>query len=150
MIGRENAEITLDDDQVSRRHAVVREADGASTIEDCGSTNGTHLNGRRLASGSVTALEPGDEIRVGSTTLEVEGGSKRTVVASADATLMESTHQAEAPPAAPAVREPPAATFAVAAGPRRRIATRDLRVEALTFGAILATAVGLILYFALR
>lgn len=64
VIGRDpNADILVNDAEVSRNHAVIRfNADGY-TIEDLGSTNGTVLNGDRLAGPHL--LRQGDIISLG-------------------------------------------------------------------------------------
>jgi len=69
-IGREHADVTLDDDQVSRRHALVRATARGLEIEDLGSRNGTSVNGRRIE--GPTALSAADSVQVGSTTFAVE------------------------------------------------------------------------------
>ena len=62
------------DSEISRVHArVFRDASGQLTIEDLGSTNGTFVNGNRI--GAATPLRPGDQVRVGQTSLSVEGGA---------------------------------------------------------------------------
>src|SRR4051794_21542872 len=62
------------DSEISRVHArVFRDPSGQLTVEDLGSTNGTFVNGNRIS--SPTPLRPGDELRVGQTTLGVEGGA---------------------------------------------------------------------------
>src|SRR4051812_18514470 len=62
------------DSEISRVHArVFRDASGQLTVEDLGSTNGTFVNGNRIS--SATPLRPGDQVRVGQTTLGVEGGA---------------------------------------------------------------------------
>ncbi|MBL9088942.1 MAG: sigma 54-interacting transcriptional regulator [Planctomycetia bacterium] len=68
-IGRErNVELVLPDVRVSRRHAVLTvAADGTCHVTDLGSKNATYLNGIRLTGGK--ALAPGDELRLGDTTL---------------------------------------------------------------------------------
>lgn len=68
-IGRSRTcDVVLEDPSVSALHAEIRM--GVSLIElvDLGSHNGTFLNGRRVM--HVT-LQPGDEIRVGSSVLEL-------------------------------------------------------------------------------
>ena len=50
---------------VSRLHARLYHRGNAWVIEDPGSTNGTFLNGRRVASGEETLLREGDRIRCG-------------------------------------------------------------------------------------
>ncbi len=59
--------ILIEDDGVSRRHAKVsRQKGGSLTITDLGSTNGTFLNGERVAS---RVLKDGDKIQIGTTTI---------------------------------------------------------------------------------
>ncbi|MEX2253325.1 MAG: FHA domain-containing serine/threonine-protein kinase [Thermoleophilaceae bacterium] len=59
-----------DDPELSRRHArVTRDAGGQLTIEDLGSANGTLVNGERVS--ERRALNVGDSVRVGGTTLEL-------------------------------------------------------------------------------
>jgi DNA-binding NtrC family response regulator len=66
-IGRSpSCEIPLEDDQVSRRHALLTLQEGQVRIRDLRSRNGTLVNGERI-SGEVT-LQPGDRVRVGTTT----------------------------------------------------------------------------------
>src|SRR3954453_10080270 len=61
------------DTEISRRHARFRRAEGGRiVVEDLGSTNGTVVNGERIAGPRV--LAPGDRITLGRTTLEYEGG----------------------------------------------------------------------------
>ena len=60
----------LDDNEVSRYHAIVRIGDRGADITDLGSTNGTFVDGRRLA--GRAALADGSVIRVGQTELRVE------------------------------------------------------------------------------
>jgi len=50
---------------VSRVHAWLHQRGGAWVAEDAGSTNGTFLNGRRIAVGEETLLREGDELRCG-------------------------------------------------------------------------------------
>ena len=47
---------------VSRRHAVVAVARGQWSVRDLGSTNGTYLNGVRVAEGESRAIENGDRV----------------------------------------------------------------------------------------
>ncbi|HYB30877.1 MAG TPA: FHA domain-containing protein [Solirubrobacteraceae bacterium] len=59
-----------DDEEISRTHArIALETGGRLTIEDLGSTNGTFVNGLRIA--GPTALSTGDTIELGGTTLVV-------------------------------------------------------------------------------
>lgn len=47
---------------VSRRHAVVSAVQGQWTVRDLGSTNGTYVNGARLAEGETRAIHGGDRV----------------------------------------------------------------------------------------
>jgi len=69
-IGRQDADLVVEDPEVSRRHAVLRRSDGSVVVEDLDSTNGTFVNGERIH--SPIAVGPGDQVRVGRTTLEIE------------------------------------------------------------------------------
>ncbi|MFN7974431.1 MAG: FHA domain-containing protein [Acidobacteriota bacterium] len=60
--GRRNADVTLDDPDVSRQHAVVERYDEKFLLKDLESTNGTYLNGTRI---TIDFLEDGDVIRMG-------------------------------------------------------------------------------------
>jgi DNA-binding winged helix-turn-helix (wHTH) protein len=63
------AAVTVDDETVSRRHALVRvAADGTATLEDLGSKNGTFLRGRLLT--ARTPLEDGEEFVLGEVALQ--------------------------------------------------------------------------------
>lgn len=55
--------IRLTDQNVSRLHARVRRDGGSLVVEDLGSSNGTYLNGERVA-GQVS-LETGDLVQIG-------------------------------------------------------------------------------------
>jgi len=67
VIGRgDQATLRLPDVGISRRHARL-DFDGAQVVlTDLGSTNGTMVNGQRV---SAVALNPGDMVQVGTTTL---------------------------------------------------------------------------------
>jgi serine/threonine protein kinase len=56
--------------EISRQHARVVKRGDRYWIEDVGSSNGTFVNGLRIFKAEV--LEPGDEIRLGQTRLQVE------------------------------------------------------------------------------
>jgi Protein of unknown function (DUF3662)/FHA domain len=72
VIGRSReCDVTVDDPNVSRRHAEVRREDGAYWIVDLGSTNGVEVNGKRV---ERARLEPDDTIVVGTTEIRFERG----------------------------------------------------------------------------
>jgi transcriptional regulator with PAS, ATPase and Fis domain len=66
--GGAGLDLAIDDPEMSRRHARIAAADGGLHVEDLGSTNGTFVNGTRVARGR---LAPGDVLRTGATLFEV-------------------------------------------------------------------------------
>jgi DNA-binding winged helix-turn-helix (wHTH) protein len=69
VLGRgSDSTVWLDDETVSRRHAVIRiDASGNAELVDLGSKNGTILRGRRLRGGEK--LEDGEEFLIGTVPL---------------------------------------------------------------------------------
>lgn len=68
--GPENA-VSLDADEfASSRHAIVDAREDGVWVEDVGSTNGTFVNGARIADARL--LRVGDVIRIGQTDFRVE------------------------------------------------------------------------------
>ncbi len=69
LIGRSpDAQVILDDDGVSRRHARLLVQEGDITVFDLESTNGTFVEGERVGHAGVV-LSDGDRIRVGPNTI---------------------------------------------------------------------------------
>lgn len=66
-IGRNQSNnLTIDDISVSKIHAsLVVDAEGNLSVADTGSTNGTFLNGERIAYGKAVRLEKGDKVAFG-------------------------------------------------------------------------------------
>src|SRR5512137_414774 len=82
-IGRlASAHLCLDDERVSRIHAVIEVAPDAMSIIDMGSAEGTFLNGQRVSRG---ALHPGDEIALGGLRIVVGESSGGTTAVRAPA-----------------------------------------------------------------
>jgi predicted component of type VI protein secretion system len=120
-IGREGCDITVPDPEMSRRHAVIRRLDGQVAIEDVGSTNGTYVNGQRIA--GVAPLREGDVVRLGNTTLRLQqppatgepplpGGAAGVDTVDAGAPTLQppppsSSHAAGSPPPRSPRAEPP-------------------------------------------
>ncbi|HEX2044775.1 MAG TPA: DUF3662 and FHA domain-containing protein [Gaiellaceae bacterium] len=72
VIGRSReCDVTLDDPNVSRRHAELRRENGAFWIVDLGSTNGVEVNGERV---ERARLDLDDRIVLGTTELRFERG----------------------------------------------------------------------------
>jgi predicted Zn finger-like uncharacterized protein len=66
-IGRSNADLTLNDTEASRNHAAVEIRGLAYTLVDLGSTNGTLVNGEKIA--GPTEMQNHSEFVVGASTL---------------------------------------------------------------------------------
>jgi pSer/pThr/pTyr-binding forkhead associated (FHA) protein/thioredoxin reductase/NAD-dependent dihydropyrimidine dehydrogenase PreA subunit len=86
-IGRDPAKndlVIAGDEQVSGRHCQLqRSPRGTYVLEDVGSSNGTRVNGRRIANvGTQTAvyLAAGDRFELGTTTIEIRDGKARLTV----------------------------------------------------------------------
>jgi hypothetical protein len=70
MIGRApDSTVVIADPRASRRHAEIRPAGHGFVVTDLGSMNGTVVNGSPIRE---HALQDGDELRIGSTTLRFE------------------------------------------------------------------------------
>lgn len=66
-------EIVLDDSSVSRKHAEVRVGnDGTWTVIDLASTNGTYVNGQRIAPNEDHQVRPRDIVQFGKVAMIVE------------------------------------------------------------------------------
>lgn len=139
VIGRAGTDLVLDDPEVSRRHAEIRERGGRFEIEDLGSRNGTRLNGQPVD--RITPLTNGAHIRIGRTDLVLE------IPAEAPATVVsDSPRSAET-----------AATSASAGGsplfpgqantPPRRIGSRQSIFMVFTFSLMLLVPAALVIYF---
>jgi len=74
--------LVIDANTVSRRHARITVVSGTATIEDLDSTNGTHVNGTRIA--APTRLAPGSELALGSEVLQVRARSPSALTVKVD------------------------------------------------------------------
>ena len=70
VIGRSNADITIEDPKLSRRHAVIRPVEGGVEVEDLGSLNGTTVDGQPIT--APVRLTGGERLKLGDTTAEFE------------------------------------------------------------------------------
>lgn len=110
VLGRVDADVTIADAQISRRHLKIYPGDGYVEVEDLGSTNGSWLNGQRLQ--GRMRMGPGDSLRVGETTLELEAATMTaggTVIGAAPdfEELKRQAEADEAPPVPPAFGDAP-------------------------------------------
>ncbi|MFJ9605572.1 FHA domain-containing protein [Kitasatospora sp. NPDC101176] len=64
--------LRLHDASVSRQHAELRHEGGGWVLYDLGSTNGTHVNGRRIAGG--VRVRAGDQVRFGNLEFRLASG----------------------------------------------------------------------------
>ncbi len=118
VIGRDSTNgVVINDAEVSRKHARLTFQGGKYVLEDLGSTNGTFVNGQRLAgpivlrSGDVVSL--GEQIVLMYESLTVDVGT--TVIAP-----HKNVAAPEVPPApTPATAVPSAPTFSPLVPPRR-------------------------------
>lgn len=70
-VGRQqDCQLRIASSQVSRKHCQLFEKKGLLLVKDLGSSNGTLVNGKRIADQRV--LEHGDELTVGSVRFKVE------------------------------------------------------------------------------
>jgi len=71
VLGRSrDADVVLDDPNVSRHHAEIRPSGGSWIVNDLGSTNGVKINGRRIA--GPESLKHGDVIELGTSRVTFE------------------------------------------------------------------------------
>ncbi len=76
VIGRgDEANFSIDDEEVSKQHCLLRVNGSVCTMIDRGSLNGTLVNGRRLRAGVAHRVRHLDEIQVGDTYLMLLAGS---------------------------------------------------------------------------
>jgi pSer/pThr/pTyr-binding forkhead associated (FHA) protein len=69
----------LDDEQVSKRHCLVRVEGPVCTIQELGSLNGTFVNGRKMRDDTALRLRHLDEIQIGSTRLFLLHGAFKRI-----------------------------------------------------------------------
>ncbi len=72
-VGRTSSnELIIDDNSVSKTHASISLYDDALLIADTGSTNGTFLNGERIAYGKAIKIDDRDKVTFGSIDVRFE------------------------------------------------------------------------------
>jgi pSer/pThr/pTyr-binding forkhead associated (FHA) protein len=77
-IGRdENAEIKINSREVSRKHAKLIVEPQSVRVVDCGSANGTNVNGSQVTSGTI---QDGDRIQIGDVIFQFQSKQPRTPI----------------------------------------------------------------------
>jgi len=104
-IGRDSTnEITINDAEISRRHARLTLQGGKYVLEDLGSTNGTFVNGQRLAGPRV--LKAGEVVSFGEQIVLVfeviTNDPGATMVSPRAAAVPSASRPAQQPPSPPA------------------------------------------------
>src|SRR5574340_104856 len=106
IIGRDASHaVSINDAEVSRKHARLTFQGGKYVLEDLGSTNGTFVNGQRLVSPAV--LKPGDVVSLGEQIVLMY----ESLSADAGATMI-GRKSVRTAVGAPAVQAPPAPAYA--------------------------------------
>lgn len=109
-VGRENADVLLAHNTVSRMHATVTVEGGRAYVEDAGSTNGSYVSGKRIAPDEKADLTDGCDVTFGSYALKYQAPAEPQV-ASAEQPEAEFVEKTEMIAPAEAVEEPGEQTF---------------------------------------
>lgn len=80
VLGREG-DVMVADARASRRHAQILSEEGALTVEDLQSTNGTLVNGEKLEPGTTRTLQNGDKLSLGGVELTLSQPGQATATA---------------------------------------------------------------------
>ena len=141
-IGRDSAnEITINDAEISRRHARLTFQGGKYVLEDLGSTNGTFVNGQRLAGPRV--LKPGEVVSFGEQIIlvfEVTSFNPDATVVSPRAAPVPSTPRPVMPPPPPPteyVGSVPASPVPPIVSTEQRVTTNNPLPIVIGVGAVL-------------
>jgi len=173
-VGRADADVVIDDPDLSRRHLEIRTEGDVILVEDLGSTNGTLVDDVPIR--TPTRVGDGTRLRFGTTVAEVEGeaaGEQATRIGvdaiNPDLTRVRqtvprvptSTPDRSAPADAPRVALPEPSLVSAAQAPPgpfvlpsprrgRGLASRTWVPVVLSFGTVIVTAIALVIYFAQR
>lgn len=151
VVGREDADLVIEDAEMSRRHAVLRPVEQGVEIEDLGSMNGTYVDGERISGPLTITIRAA--VRMGASELTVDVAlpqATRITPGQPQATLVGSgaglaaTIAREVPvPAAPAAAEEP-----VVPGEQSRVESPHLPIPAsiaIFVGSVIAIVIVLVL-----
>jgi len=76
-IGRSpQADITIDDERISRIHCAIKWSEGNISVEDKGSRNGTYVDSRKI---SHSVLPPGVSLQLGHSVMKIEYKDKAEI-----------------------------------------------------------------------
>lgn len=133
IIGRDSPNsVAINDAEISRKHSRLTFQGGKYVLEDLGSTNGTFVNGQRLAGPVV--LKPGDVISLGEQIVlmydAINQDPGATVAVSRKAVRMEAPRTQSA---APAYSPPPASNIPAAPAKKRNMLPIFIGVGILLF-----------------
>ena len=73
ILGREDADIALNDQEISRHHCLLEVRDGHANLKDLDSTNGTFFDEERVR---AAMLQNGSEFRIGTTLIRIDFKAK--------------------------------------------------------------------------
>jgi predicted component of type VI protein secretion system len=154
MMGRDvTNDVVLGDAEVSRQHSRITRTPAGYVLEDLGSTNGTFVNGERLAAPRV--LNAGDLIGVGeNVTLTFDSTSPEAAATVMGAPVGKATAAppargaaAAAPrPVTPAPAAAPAAAAPAAEGPAEKSGTRRWIIAGCGCLFLMVACVGLLFF----
>ena len=124
-IGRDATnEITINDAEISRRHARLTFQGGKYVLEDLGSTNGTFVNGQRLAGPRVLkageVVQFGEQIMLVFEVTTVDAGATMVSPRASAAVPSAPRPAAPVPPPAEYVGSVPASPAPIAVAPARK------------------------------
>ncbi len=133
IIGRDSSNgVAINDAEISRKHSRLTFQGGKYVLEDLGSTNGTFVNGQRLAGPVV--LKPGDVISLGEQIVlmydAINQDPGATVAVSRKAVRMEPPH---AQPSAPVYTPPPPSSSTPAPAKKKNMLPIFIGAGALLF-----------------
>lgn len=100
VVGREDADVLLAHNTVSRKHAVISFEESGVFVEDCGSTNGTTVDGQKIEPGERAQVKDGTEVLFGNYALRFVMPESLCVeeVAEAEVETPEEVEEAEEQP----------------------------------------------------
>lgn len=103
VLGRERADITIPDPEISRAHARLSPHHEGIEVHDLNSSNGTFVNDIRIT--TPTVIRPGDQVRFGSSTGHIVEGLSGTMVSPPGAVVPQAP---PVPPPGPTATQQPA------------------------------------------